>query len=111
MTVISGVTDALGNELHEGDLVMIMLDKPFVVGRVVKMSQGGIDLLAPGGKNTKSLGQIQINCPQHLVFRPGTAVGHIIRVTDPAATKLADAIADSALGETQPAKQGPTIVS
>jgi hypothetical protein len=34
--------DALGNELHEGDLVAVQLDRPLVYGRIAKIEEGGI---------------------------------------------------------------------
>jgi hypothetical protein len=34
--------DALGNELHEGDLVAVQLDRPLVYGRIVRIEEGGI---------------------------------------------------------------------
>jgi hypothetical protein len=34
--------DALGNDLHEGDLVAVQLDRPLVYGRIAKIEEGGV---------------------------------------------------------------------
>lgn len=34
--------DAVGNELHVGDLVMVQIATPIVFGRIVELNEGGI---------------------------------------------------------------------
>lgn len=34
--------DPLGNDLHEGDLVALQLERPLIFGRITKIEEGGL---------------------------------------------------------------------
>lgn len=87
------VKDGIGNELQEGDVVLIMLDKPFVIGQVVSLKEGGIDIAS--AKNQKSPGVIQVSCPQTIAFAPGphTRINVMFKVSNPESQKLIEEVA------------------
>lgn len=96
------VKDAVGSELVEGDLVLVQLDKPYCIGRISKMANGGLSLADTTGKGRSSPGMIQIVCPQTVLYQPGphANVPVIFKLNNPVNEALASKLADAAnLGE------------
>ena len=91
------VRDGIGNEIAVGDLVFIQLDKPFVIGQVVSLRDGGI-ALADDVKGKTSPGVIQIQCPQTIAFQPGphARITMMFKITNPQGQEIVDKIANEA---------------
>lgn len=92
------VKDAVGNELHEGDLILIKLDDPYCLGRVGKMTDGGLSI-ANGGK--KSPGMIQVICAQTIAYNPGpnANIGAIFKLQNPVSQQVLNELVNKANSE------------
>lgn len=77
---IKSPTDALGNTLVEGNLVRVALTEPAVVGRIVQLQTGGLDV--PSYKN-KTPGQIVIQVVLPMTFPEGAQIMSLMRLVDP----------------------------
>ncbi len=94
------VKDGVGNELAVGDFVLVQLEKPFVIGQVVNLKEGGIDIALAKGQKTPGL--IQISCPQTIAFQPGPhpRINVLFKLVNPATQQIMAEIAEKAnLGE------------
>jgi hypothetical protein len=87
----SPLTDAVGNPLHDKDLVVIRIGTEVLVAHVVKVSQGGI-AIADGGGNPQetppfvvfAIDPYTIICHPHpITKRVDTRLGTVYRVVDP----------------------------
>lgn len=92
------VRDAVGNELTEGDFVLVMLDKPFAIGRISVMKDGGLSLADASGKSKNSPGIMKIVCPQTIAYQPGphAAVPIVFKLNNPASQAIISDIVDQA---------------
>jgi hypothetical protein len=88
------VKDAIGAELNVGDFVLINLDKPFVVGRVSRLNDGGVSIASPQGKQKPAFGVIEVISPTQATFPPGRNIPFIFKLTHPANQELASRLAD-----------------
>lgn len=92
------VKDGVGNELLEGDLVLVQLEHPFCIGRVAHLKDGGVSLADTSGKGKVTPGMIQIVCPQTIAYQPGphARVPVLFKLTNPASQAVVDEIMDKA---------------
>jgi len=79
------ITDGLGNELHEGDMVWINKDAVVMfVGTIAKMQDGGIigvSEIAPKGIEMPA--KVVIVCELTLAGPPGGVIPHLAKVYTP----------------------------
>lgn len=79
--------DALGNELHEGDLVMLQLNTPVIWGIVSEIHEGSI-VTIQGNRDGKARGGMQ---PSRMVIAsnhtinsaPGELIGMVLALRNP----------------------------
>lgn len=92
------VKDAVGNELVEGDLVLVQLEHPFCIGRISKLKDGGLSLADASGKGKVSPGMMQIVCPQTIAYQPGphAAIRVLFKLNNPASQSLVDELVQRA---------------
>ena len=74
--------DALGNELHEGDIITLISPKPLFF-RVMKLEHGGIQ--TPQGITP---GVLLIGVTVTMRFIPGAPLENIARVVSPGSDKV-----------------------
>ena len=75
--------DAVGNELHEGDLVFMHMDRPSLFGRVVKIEEGGlITGIKKGGVDVRPA-QIIVTSNHTIACDPRVVVGSLLVLKDP----------------------------
>ena len=91
--VASLLKDMNGNSVREGDLVMVILDKPMVAGYVVAVKEPS--LLVPN-KQTQP-GVVTIHGIVNIGFRSGqlTILGNVAKLVHPQSEAVVDAIAES----------------
>lgn len=104
-----GPTDALGNEIQEGQWIGVKTGDQFLVGKVVMLANGGIDVASKNPNQVeKTAGQMLIRIDMPLIFQPETRIGQLFRLVDPTAQSLVESMA-SQKEETQQPK-GPIAV-
>lgn len=88
--------DVIGNTIHEGDIVLVFLDKPQTIAKIAKIHNTG--LTEPNGKTPFSL--IECVSPINIAFSPtGGNIPNVVVVRNPDPEKvLADAVSRSASG-------------
>lgn len=79
-------TDYIGNKLHKGDTVQLWLEKPYVLGRIVSLEEGGILRPMPGvdprqAPVTPCVIVIQVETT--LVLSPDSRVKNLLVVKEP----------------------------
>jgi len=91
--VASLLKDMNGNSVREGDLVMVILDKPVVAGYVVAVKEPS--LLVPNKQPQP--GVVTIHGIVNIGFRPGqlTILGNVAKLVHPQSEAVVDAIADA----------------
>ncbi len=80
------LVDALGNELVEGNLVILKLGAENIIGTVLEIKQGGIDLaVREHNKPQQTPGTIVIGFQMPILFQPDPhmRIGSLYRVIDP----------------------------
>ncbi len=80
------LVDALGNELIEGNLVILKLGAENIIGTVLEIKQGGINLAArEHNKPQQTPGSIVIGFQMPILFEPQAhmRIGSLYRVIDP----------------------------
>jgi len=90
------VRDAVGNELVEGDFVLVMLEKPFAIGRISNLKDGGLSLADASGKAKATPGIMKIVCPQTIAYQPGphAAVPIVFKLNNPTSQAIVNDIVD-----------------
>lgn len=75
--------DVLGNELREGDLVAVQLERPLIWGRVGKLEEGGIvtGINQQGGARVK-LSRVVIESRHVIDVDPHSSVGALLALRD-----------------------------
>lgn len=87
------VTDIMGNELKEGDLVALQLERPLIFGRIVEVAEGGIITGVRGGQAEMKMTRVMVTSSHPIDTDPRIGkVLQIIKLHDPAgiAEKLAE---------------------
>ncbi len=87
------LVDALGNDLVEGNLVILKLGAENIVGTVLEIKQGGINLAArEHNKPQQTPGSIVIGFQMPILFepQPHMRIGSLYRVIDPRAQEAAE---------------------
>lgn len=83
--------DALGNELHEGDLVAVQLDRPLVYGRIARIEEGGIIAgINKHGESQVRPGLVLIDSRLVLNVDPRLLVAAVLALRDDKAVPLLD---------------------
>lgn len=87
----SNLIDMNGNKLHEGDLVMVILDKPCVAGYIVKIEEPSV--LVP--TKQQKPGILRVHGIVNIAFQPGRPklIGHIAKLVHPMSEAIVDAVA------------------
>ncbi len=80
--------DTLGNDLFEGAIVTLTIDKPLIC-RVMKMQQGGVH--TPQGVTP---GILLVGVQLTIQFVPGVPLLNIVRVVSPGSDEMAKKILD-----------------
>lgn len=90
--VNSPLRDMNGNIVREGDLVMVILDKPVVAGYVVSVREPSV--LTP--TKQQQPGVVTIHGIVNIGFRPGqiTVLGSVAKLVHPQSQALVDSIAE-----------------
>jgi hypothetical protein len=105
-----GPKDALGNEIQQGHWIGLKTGDQFLIGQVVHLNNGGIDLASPNpNKVDKTAGQMIIRIDMPVVFPPETRIGQLFRLVDPNAQAVVEEMANEKKDE-QPKKPGPVAV-
>lgn len=80
--------DAVGNELREGDLVALQLERPLIFGRVTSIERGGI-ITGIRGKGEAEIrpDRIVIVSSHPLAVDPRLPVGAVICIRDDSASR------------------------
>jgi hypothetical protein len=91
--VASPLRDMNGNVVREGDLVMVILDKPCVAGYVVSVREPSV--LTP--TKQQQPGVITIHGIVSIGFRPGqvTILGNVAKLVHPQSDAIVEAVADA----------------
>jgi hypothetical protein len=71
--------DAVGNEIHVGDLVLLQLDRPLMYGRIVEAVEGG---LVTGINQELRPGRLVIAANYPIDFDPRQLVKAVVRLHD-----------------------------
>src|SRR5262249_20810370 len=82
--------DRLGNDLETGQLVEVKLDSPSVLGKIVKISEGGLSLAsgAPGAPAQMTPGIIEVYVTVQIPVHPqNPQAPNVLRVVDPEQNK------------------------
>lgn len=100
--------DQLGNEINEGDLVQVKLNDAHIVGKVVKVSMGG--LAVPGSKQ-KTPSMIRIVADMTLTFdsEKGVLIPQLLKTLDPVKQEAVQKMLDEVEKPSGPT--GPQLVS
>jgi hypothetical protein len=88
------VTDIMGNELKEGDLVALQLERPLIFGRIAEVAEGGIITGLRGGQSEMRPTRVMVICHHPIEVDPRQPkIGAMIKLYDPAgiAEKLEEA--------------------
>lgn len=89
-------SDSVGNELHQGDMVGVLMDikNPLLVGKVVHLSTGGIDLASPDkNQNRKSAGFMVVQVEIPIPFVPESRLQGLYKIVNPTVQATVEAIA------------------
>lgn len=79
------VTDIMGNELREGDLVALQLERPLIFGRIAEVAEGGIITGMRGGQAEMKLTRVMVICHHPIEVDPRQArIAAMIKLHDPA---------------------------
>jgi hypothetical protein len=54
------IKDTMGNELKEGDLVMVQLERPIIFGRIAEVAEGGIITGVRGNEPQMKLSRVVV---------------------------------------------------
>jgi hypothetical protein len=77
--------DALLNEIIEGQWVGLKLGDQFMVGKVTKLSLGGLDI---PGQTAKTKGSMMIGFEIPIYFESGAVFNNLFRLVDPKQEEL-----------------------
>lgn len=90
--VNSPLRDMNGNTIREGDLVMVILDKPVVAGFVVSVREPSV--LTP--RKEQQHGVVTIHGIVNIGFRPGqiTIMGNVAKLVHPQSQAIVEAVAE-----------------
>lgn len=100
------ITDMLGNQLAEGQLVRLELQKAEIFGRIINFNPGG---LAMPGKKELTLASFQIIGDVTIQCTPGDRIMSVIRLIDPREQEAAEKIS-SIVEAGQKALRFPRVV-
>lgn len=81
--------DALGNDLHEGDIITLVSDKP-IFFRVMKVDNGGIQ--TPQGITP---GVVVVGVTLTIRLVPGASILNVARVVSPGSDALVSSILET----------------
>jgi hypothetical protein len=87
------IADIMGNELKEGDLVALQLERPLIFGRIVEVQEGGIITGMRGGQPEMKMTRVVVMSHHPLETDPRLGkLMMLIKLHDPAglAEKLAE---------------------
>ena len=80
------VKDTMGNELKEGDLVALQLERPLIFGLVSEVAEGGIITGVRGGEPQMKMSRVVVISHHPIDTDPRIGqVPSIIKLHDPAA--------------------------
>lgn len=84
--------DAIGNELREGDLVALQLERPMVYGKVIKIDQGGLIVGKSDGQMGTKPTIVSVQSLHPIPVDPMAGIaGMMIRIVDPATSSAPQA--------------------
>jgi hypothetical protein len=79
------VKDVMGNELKQGDLVALQLERPLIFGRVTEIAEGGIITGVRGGQAEMKMTRIVVLSHHPMDVDPRISqVLNLIKLHDPA---------------------------
>jgi hypothetical protein len=79
------IADVMGNELKEGDLVALQLERPLIFGRVIEVTEGGIITGMRGGQPEMKMTRVVVMSHHPIDTDPRLGkVMMLIKLHDPA---------------------------
>jgi hypothetical protein len=78
--------DEIGNELYEGDLVVLKMGSEMMRGKVVLIEDSG---LTSPGKAQQASARVTVQFQVTLAFPPRTRAVNVLKIVDPEATGTA----------------------
>ena len=88
------VTDAFGNQLDKGQLVVVKMGDQIVSGYITQLRQGGIQVAVNDkGNPQETPGMLVVTIEVPILFQQGARVGHVFRVVDPGVQNAVEKLA------------------
>ncbi len=80
--------DMFGNEINEGDLVVLKLGSEMIAGRAKNMHESGLEI--PGRGKTQPRFDIEVSMT--ITYKSGKNIGTLIKTIDPEQQKMVESM-------------------